>query len=66
MFGLGTVELVLIMVIVFTIFGAGKLPKLMNDLGDGFRSFKTALNDVDGDTLKDVAPEDSGRQSSQP
>ena len=57
MFGLGSFELVLILVLVFTIFGAGKLPKLMKDLGKGFKSFKTALNDVDGE-YKNITPED--------
>ncbi len=45
MFGLGTLELVIILFIVVAFFGAGKLPTIMEDLGKGFRSFKEALND---------------------
>ncbi len=45
MFGLGATELIIILVIVLVIFGAGKLPKVMKDLGKGARSFKEALNE---------------------
>lgn len=38
-------KLLLIVVVVFVVFGAGKLPKVMGDLGKGLRSFKDALND---------------------
>ena len=40
MFGLGTGELFLILVIVLVIFGAGKLPEIGGALGRGIRSFK--------------------------
>ncbi|MBF0188478.1 MAG: twin-arginine translocase TatA/TatE family subunit [Magnetococcales bacterium] len=45
MFGLGTVEMVIILVIVLVIFGAGKLPKVMGDMGRGVKSFKSAMNE---------------------
>ncbi|MBF0195401.1 MAG: twin-arginine translocase TatA/TatE family subunit, partial [Magnetococcales bacterium] len=35
MFGLGATELIIILVIVLVIFGAGKLPKVMKDMGKG-------------------------------
>jgi sec-independent protein translocase protein TatA len=38
-------ELVVILVIVLVLFGAGKLPKVMGDIGRGLRSFKDAVND---------------------
>ncbi len=44
MFGLGTFEIIIILVIVLVIFGAGKLPKVMGDLGKGVKSFKTAMD----------------------
>ena len=37
-------ELLLILLIVFVLFGAGKLPRVMSDLGRGLRSFKKGLN----------------------
>ncbi len=42
---LGFTELILILVIVLVLFGAGKLPRVMGDLGKGLRSFKEGLKD---------------------
>ena len=36
-------ELVLILVIVFIFFGAGKLPNVMGDIGKSIRNFKDGL-----------------------
>jgi len=49
MFGLGTQELVIILVIVLVIFGAGKLPQVGGALGKGIRNFKKGMNDADED-----------------
>jgi sec-independent protein translocase protein TatA len=38
-------ELLLILVIVFVLFGAGKLPKVMGDLGKGIRSLRDGLKE---------------------
>jgi sec-independent protein translocase protein TatA len=45
MFGLGATELIIILVIVLVIFGAGKLPKVMKDMGKGVKSFKEAMGE---------------------
>lgn len=47
MFGLGTGELIVILVIVFLVFGASRLPELGKGLGQGMRQFKDALKGVD-------------------
>lgn len=47
MFGLGTQELVIILVIVLVIFGAGKLPQVGGALGKGIRNFKKGVNEDD-------------------
>ncbi len=39
-FKLGPVEIILILVIVFIIFGAGKLPQLFELIGKGLRVFR--------------------------
>ena len=39
-FKLGPLELVLILVIVFIIFGAGKLPQIFGSVGKAIRSFR--------------------------
>jgi sec-independent protein translocase protein TatA len=36
-------QLLLILVIVFILFGAGKLPRVMGDVGKGIRSLKDGL-----------------------
>ena len=40
LFRLGPVEIILILVIIFIIFGAGRLPQLFDMLGKGARSFR--------------------------
>ena len=42
--GIGFRELVIILVIVVIIFGLGKLPKVMKDLGKGIKEFKDGMN----------------------
>ena len=43
MFGLGTQELLIILVIVIVVFGANKIPQLGRGLGEGIKNFKNSL-----------------------
>lgn len=43
----GIGELLLILVIVFVLFGAGKLPQVMNDIGKGIKGLKKGLKEED-------------------
>lgn len=45
MFGLGTSELIIILILVLIIFGAGKLPQVGKSLGQGLRNFKDGMKD---------------------
>ncbi|MBI5885668.1 MAG: twin-arginine translocase TatA/TatE family subunit [Deltaproteobacteria bacterium] len=45
MFGMGTSELLIILVIVVIIFGVGKLPELGSGLGKAIKNFKKATSD---------------------
>ena len=47
MFGLGIGELLVILVIVLIIFGAGKLPEIGEGLGRGIRSFRKEVHKPD-------------------
>ena len=53
---IGIWQLILVLILVFVIFGAGKLPKVMGDFGRGIRSLKKGLNENDSEPLssKDV------------
>ena len=44
MFGLGTTELIIILVLVMIVFGAGKLPQVAKSLGKGIREFKDGVD----------------------
>jgi|GEM_PF-362770 len=43
MFGLGYWELLIVLLLVLVVFGAGKLPTVGSSLGEGIRNFKGAL-----------------------
>jgi len=45
MFGLGMPELIIILVIIVIIFGAGKLPEIGAGIGKGIKNFKKATRD---------------------
>ncbi len=47
MFGLGMPELLVILVIILIIFGAGKLPDIGSALGKGIKNFKKATRESD-------------------
>ena len=45
MFGIGMPELIIILIIIMIIFGAGKLPEIGSGIGKGIRNFKKATTD---------------------
>lgn len=45
MFGLGMSELLVILVIILIIFGAGKLPEIGGGIGKAIKNFKEATKD---------------------
>jgi sec-independent protein translocase protein TatA len=47
-FNLGGPELMIVLVIILIVFGAGRLPNVMRDLGSGVREFRKAQNETEG------------------
>lgn len=58
MFGLGTGELALILVILFFVFGAKRLPALGKALGQGMRDFGRSLKGMDEEEDKSISDEE--------
>lgn len=52
MFGLGTSEIILIALVILVLFGAKKIPEMMQGLGKGIREFKKASKDIEEDLTK--------------
>lgn len=46
-FGLGTSELIIIMLIVLLVFGAKRLPDIGSSLGKGIREFKRSFREIE-------------------
>lgn len=58
MFGLGFGELIVILIIVVLIFGAGKIGDIGGDLGKAIRNFRKAVSEPDA---IDVTPKDEAK-----
>lgn len=59
--GLGFPELLIILVIIMVIFGAGKLPEIGAGLGQGIRNFKKAMKET---KEIDVTPQEEEEKKS--
>ncbi len=47
MFGLGTTEIILIVVVLFLLFGATRLPQLAKSLGQSRKAFKDGMREAE-------------------
>ena len=56
-FGIGPMEIILILIIGLIIFGPGKLPQIGRDLGKALRSFKKATTDLSAEVSRELEEE---------
>jgi sec-independent protein translocase protein TatA len=62
MFGIGMPELIIILVIILIIFGAGKLPEIGAGMGKAIKNFKKATTDEEkkpSEKIERKNPDDS-------
>ena len=56
-FGIGPMEILLILIIGLLIFGPAKIPQIARDLGKALRSFKKATTDLSAEVSRELEEE---------
>jgi sec-independent protein translocase protein TatA len=63
MFGFGVGELLIVLVIILVVFGAGRLPEVMGSLGKGIQSFKRGVSEPPEIDVTPESDDDSERKA---
>jgi sec-independent protein translocase protein TatA len=50
---IGIWQILIVVALVFLLFGAGRLPRVMEDIAKGIKSFKKGLNEDDTKSIDD-------------
>ncbi|MDZ4847422.1 MAG: twin-arginine translocase TatA/TatE family subunit [Chitinophagales bacterium] len=58
MFGLGTPEIILIVLAILLLFGGKKIPELMRGIGKGIREFNAAKSNIETEIKEGIKEED--------
>lgn len=59
MFGLGPMELTIILIIILIIFGAGRLPEIGSGIGKGIRNFKKSVSETENEKIEEDKKDDA-------
>ena len=51
---IGIWQILIVVVLVFVLFGAGRLPRVMEDIAKGIKSFKKGMSDDDVESSKKI------------
>ncbi|MBP9050241.1 MAG: twin-arginine translocase TatA/TatE family subunit [Alphaproteobacteria bacterium] len=51
-------HLLVVALVIFVFFGAGRLPRLMGDVAEGIKAFKKGMKDEKQDSSKSLPPAD--------
>jgi sec-independent protein translocase protein TatA len=60
---IGIWQVVLILLIVLILFGAGKLPKVMGDIAKGVKNFKSGMKEDDEDDKRAISSDPAVEQA---
>ncbi len=60
---IGIWQILIVVALVFLLFGAGRLPRVMEDIAKGIKSFKKGLNDDDETKAVEDQPIDNKKDS---
>ena len=53
--GISIWQIVLVLVIILILFGAGKIPRVMGDIAKGIKSFKAGMKEGEADEIDDIS-----------
>lgn len=63
--GISIWQIVLVLVIIIILFGAGKIPRVMGDVAKGIKSFKAGMKEGESDEIEaEVIKEEKPKASS--
>lgn len=63
--GLGTPELIIILIVVLLLFGGKKIPELMKAMGKGVKNFKDGVSGIEKDLDVDDSKEAAEKKASE-
>ena len=61
--GISIWQIVLVLVIILILFGAGKIPRVMGDIAKGIKSFKAGMKEGEADEIDDTSASEEKRKN---